>query len=71
VRIEQRSEVRGQKSEKPATRNPEDKRMKRIIRLMTLLFFMVCGLAFTSVAGEDNALSINEGADSLAFSITE
>ncbi|MBW1861714.1 MAG: hypothetical protein JRJ02_04995 [Deltaproteobacteria bacterium] len=45
--------------------------MKRIIRLMTLLFFMVCGLAFTSVAGEDNALSINEGADSLAFSLTE
>ena len=45
--------------------------MKRIIRLMTLLFFMVCGLAFTTAAGEDNALSINEGADRLALSLTQ
>jgi len=45
--------------------------MKRIIRLMTLLFFMVCGLAFTTAADEDNALSINEGIDSLAVSLTK
>lgn len=43
--------------------------MKRIIRLMTLLFFMVCGLAFTTAADEDNVLSINAGTDSLAFSL--
>ncbi len=43
--------------------------MKRIIRLMTLLFFMVCALTFTTAAGQENALSINEGADNLAFSL--
>lgn len=45
--------------------------MKQIIRLMTLLFFMVCGLTFTTAAGEENALSINEGADRLALSLTQ
>lgn len=45
--------------------------MKRIIRLMTLLFFIVCGLAFTTAADEDNALSINAGTDSLALSLTK
>ncbi|MBW2605761.1 MAG: hypothetical protein JRE28_15880 [Deltaproteobacteria bacterium] len=45
--------------------------MKRIIRLMTLLFFMVCGLAFTTAADEDNVLSINAGADTLALSLTQ
>jgi len=43
--------------------------MKRKVRLIILLIFMVCGLAFTPAAGQDNALSINEGTDSLAFSL--
>jgi len=43
--------------------------MKRKVRLIILLFFMVCGLAFTPAAGEENALSINEGTDSLASSL--
>jgi len=50
-------------------RGSEDKRMKRKVRLIILLIFVVCGLAFTSAAGEENALSINEGTDKLALSL--
>ncbi|MBW1806303.1 MAG: hypothetical protein JRJ06_08060 [Deltaproteobacteria bacterium] len=45
--------------------------MKRKVRLIVLFIFMAYGLAFTTAAGENNALSINEGADTLASSLTE
>ena len=45
--------------------------MKRKVRLIILLIFVACGLAFTTAADENNALSINEGADSLAVSLTQ
>ena len=45
--------------------------MKRLISATILLLFMVCGPASLATTNENNALSINEGADSLAFSITE
>ena len=47
----------------------EDKGMKRKVSLIILLFFMLCGLAFTTEAGEEKSLSFNEGTDSLAFSL--
>ena len=45
--------------------------MKRLISATILLFFMVCGPASLATTSEDNVLSINEGTDSLAVSLTK
>jgi len=45
--------------------------MKRLIRVTILLFFLVCGPASLATTSEDKTLSINEGADSLAVSLTK
>ena len=45
--------------------------MKRLIIVTILLFFMVFGPASLATTSEDNALSINEGTDSLAVSLTK
>jgi len=59
----------GQGSATGGWKTPEDMQMKRMIRLIVLFFFVVCGPVCMAAEVKNEALSLNEGVDTLSTSL--